>query len=144
MRSTTGVIDPSRGASCRSRTSRAAPGASRAGSSGPGEPAAHATTGNSANANATSAACSAADARGPKTTAKLRRPTRASCAASRWLLAASTAAASAPQPSDAADAGVPTAPVSIQSVPQTATMPKNASTVASPNGVQAIGRGPPM
>jgi hypothetical protein len=54
---------------------------------------------------------------------------------SRWLLTASAAAASEPMATEASTLTAPTLPVSTQSVPITATSPKNTNTVSSPKGV---------
>ena len=54
---------------------------------------------------------------------------------SRWLLTASAAAASAPMATEASMLTLSIRPVSTQSVPITATRPKNTNTVNSPKGV---------
>ena len=60
------------------------------------------------------------EARLPKTTAKVRRPTLRSCATSRWLFTASAEAASAPSATAASQVIAPTLPVCTKSDPATA------------------------
>ena len=91
--------------------------------------------GSSANGASNSVLYNATDAPSPKVTAKVRRPTSRSWAMSRWLFTASAAAARLPMATEASALTAPTPPVSTQSVPVTATRPKNRNTVNSPKGV---------
>jgi len=111
-----------------------ATGSSSSGSISAGAPASQAISGSRAKGPSSSTVYSATEATSPNVTAKVRRPTRRSCAMSRWLFTASAAAASPPMAIEASTLTSPTLPVSTQSAPITATRPKNTNTVSSPKG----------